>query len=136
MPFNLPALKRYEPYFLAGWLSEQYSIARDEALLRCQEEFYRREQSNVASHLPGDTHSGLAVRTNFSDVNSDLCVLPVYVLSYKYKDKLFRFLVNGQTGKMAGDKPISWQRIGIVVGVVLGIVLLVLLVIFILSQFH
>jgi Zn finger protein HypA/HybF involved in hydrogenase expression len=134
LPFNLPALKRYEPYFLAGWLSEQYSIARDEALLRCQQEFYRREQQNVAAHLPGDTHSGLAVRTNFGDVNSDLCLLPVYVLSYKYQDKLYRFLVNGQTGKIAGDKPLSWQRIWIAVGAVFGAVLLVVLLIFILSQ--
>ena len=133
-PFNLPALKRYEPYFLAGWFSEQYSIARDQALQLCQQEFYRREQGNVAGHLPGDTHSGLEVRTNFSDVNSDLCLLPVYVLSYKYQDKLYRFLVNGQTGKMAGDKPVSWQRIWIVVGVVLGLVLLVVLVAFVISR--
>ena len=31
-PFNLPAMKRYQPFFLAGWLSEEYSIAADEAL--------------------------------------------------------------------------------------------------------
>ena len=28
-PFQLPALKRYEPYFLAGWLAEEYSVERD-----------------------------------------------------------------------------------------------------------
>ena len=47
--FNLPALKRYEPYFLAGWLAEEYSIARDEALAICQQEFQRQEQ---AQHRP------------------------------------------------------------------------------------
>ena len=65
-PFHLAALKRYEPYFLAGWLSEEYSIQRDQALTICQEEFHRREQHNTAAHLPGDTQRNLRVDTQFS----------------------------------------------------------------------
>src|SRR5215831_10690435 len=42
-PFRLEALKRYQPYFLAGWLSEQYSVNRDDALAACQQEFTRWE---------------------------------------------------------------------------------------------
>jgi len=133
-PFNLPALKRYEPYFLAGWLAEEYSVARDEALKLCREEFYRQEKANIAAFLPGDTHSGLALETEFSQENSDLCLLPIYILSYRYQDKVYRFLLNGQTGKYAGDKPVSGTRIGIAVGVVLGIIALIVLIIFILSS--
>jgi hypothetical protein len=121
MPFQLPALKRYEPYFLAGWLAEEYSVAREEALGVCQQEFYRRERSNIGAFLPGDTHRALEVQTHFSNVSSDLCLVPVYLLSYRYQDKLYRFLLNGQTGKMDGDKPVSWQRIAIAVGVGLAI---------------
>ena len=123
----MPALKRYEPYYLAGWLNEEYSVDRNDALLVCQQEFYRQEQANVAAFLPGDTHSGLQVTTTFAHVNSDLCLLPVYLLSYRYRDKLFRFLVNGQTGKADGDKPLSWRRIGAFVGVVMGILVLLVL---------
>lgn len=129
-PFNLPALKRYEPMYLAGWMSEEYSIARDEALQRCQQEFYRRESLNVGQFLPGDTHRGLELSTSFRHVNSDLCLLPVYILSYRYRDKLYRFLVNGQTGRYAGDKPISWKRIGLFVfGVALIIAAAVVIVV-------
>jgi hypothetical protein len=119
-PFHLAALKRYEPHYLAGWLNEEYSIERDEGLGVCQQEFYRREQQNVAALLPGDTHRGLQVNTRFSDINSDLILLPLYLLSYRYRDKLYRFMVNGQTGKVAGDKPLSWRKIAlaVLVGVV------------------
>jgi hypothetical protein len=133
-PFNLPALKRYEPYFLAGWLAEEYSVSRDEALALCQQEFQRREQGNIGAFLPGDTHSGLAVETQFSQVNSDLCLLPVYILSYRYKEKVYRFLLNGQTGKVAGDKPVSGKRIGILVGVILAVIALIVLVVLIASN--
>jgi hypothetical protein len=133
-PFNLPALKRYEPYFLAGWLAEEYSVARDEALVLCQQEFERQEQRNIGAFLPGDTHSGLAVETEFSQQNSDLCLLPIYILSYRYQEKVYRFLLNGQTGKFAGDKPVSGKRIGIAVGVGLALLALLVLIIIVLSN--
>ena len=133
-PFQLPALKRYEPYFLAGWLAEEYSVERNEALAICQQEFQRQEQRNIGSFLPGDTHSGLAVETRFSSVTSDLCLLPIYILSYRYQDKLYRFLLNGQTGKLAGDKPVSGTRIGIAVAVGLAIVLIIVLIVVVLAN--
>lgn len=125
-PYNLPALRRYAPYFLAGWACEEYSVAPTEALAQCQQEFYRREQSEVAAFLPGDTHSGLRVTTEFGQVTSDLCLLPVHVLTYRYGGKLFRFLVNGQTGRVTGARPVSWPRILLAVGVVAAVVLLVI----------
>ncbi len=129
MPFQLPALKRYEPYFLAGWLSEEYSVEREQALEVCKDEFYRREQQNIAAFLPGDTHSGLEARTTFQHINSDLILLPVYLLTYRYQDKLYRFLLNGQTGKMEGDKPVSWQRISIAIGIAVAVLALIALIV-------
>ena len=128
-PFNLPALKRYRPYYLAGWLCEEYSVEREPALRVCQAEFARREQEAVLAFLPGDTSRRLQVATNFQHVNSDLCLLPVYLLSYRYKDRVYRFLLNGQTGRMAGDKPISWRRILAAVAAGVGLLLLVALLV-------
>ena len=129
-PFHLAALKRYEPYFLAGWLNEEYSVARDEALNICQQEFGRWEKDNVENFLPGDTYRNLQVQTDFSQINSDLILLPIYVLSYRYKDKLYRFLVNGQTGKTVGEKPLSWPKIGLVAGLTVLMVFIVMLLLF------
>ncbi|HEY2826209.1 MAG TPA: zinc ribbon domain-containing protein [Pirellulales bacterium] len=126
-PFRLEAIKRYQPYYLAGWLSEEYSVVRDDALPLCQEEFQRWEQRNVESFLPGDTYKSVLVNCEFSDVNSDLILLPIYLLSYRYGDKLFRFLLNGQTGKTAGDKPYSPARIGAAVAIAIVLVVVVCL---------
>lgn len=133
-PFQLPALRRYEAYYLAGWMCEEYSIERDEALRRCQAEFYRREQTNVAAFLPGDTHSQLDVRTQFSAVSSDLCLLPIHILSYRYRDKVYRFLVNGQTGRVSGEKPLSWRRIGAFIAVIVALIALIGLIIALVSN--
>jgi hypothetical protein len=125
-PFYLQELKRYTSAYLAGWSAEEYSIEQAAALEICQQEFYRQEQSNIAAFLPGDTHRGLSAETDFSNVSSDLILLPVYVLSYRYRDKVYRYLLNGQTGRSAGDKPVSGQRIA--AAVIGGLVLLAVVV--------
>lgn len=127
-PFHLAGLHRYAPSYLAGWLCEEYCIERDAALEVCQNEFYARVERDVGAMLPGDTYRSLTVNTAFDDVNSDLVLLPIYLLSYRYRDKLYRFMVNGQTGKAAGDKPLSWRKIlALVGGVLVAIVLLLVL---------
>lgn len=128
-PFRTEALKRYEPYFLAGWLSEEYSVDREEALAHCKDEFQSWEKQNIKQFMPGDSSRGLVVTTEFSDINSDLILLPIYLLSYRYGDKVYRFLINGQTGKAAGDKPYSRVRIGALVAAAIG-VLIVLVILF------
>ncbi len=78
--------------------------------------------------MPGDKHRGLSVETGFSQINSDLILLPIFLLSYRHGDKLFRFMVNGQTGRAVGDKPLSPWKIGLTVG--LGILLVLVFVVF------
>jgi hypothetical protein len=128
-PFQLLALKRYAPHYLAGWLSEEYSVARDQALEISRAEFHRRQQETIAAFLPGDTRRGLRVETTFSKVNSDLILLPIYLRSYRYKGRLYRTLINGQTGLIAGEKPISAARVA--TAVVLALLLIVILVLLI-----
>jgi hypothetical protein len=114
-PYRLNTMMRYRPMYLAGWLSEEYSISREVALATTQQEFRNRERNAISSFLPGDVQSGLIVQTDLDVGGSDLVLLPVHVLSYRYGDKVYRFLVNGQTGKMVGEKPWSSSRIAIVV---------------------
>ena len=128
-PFQLPALKRYKPEYLAGWLSEEYSIEQADAEITCRQEFERQERENIENFLPRDTNRGLSVHTSFSNVTSDLCLLPIYLVSYNYRGKLYRFLLNGQTGKASGQKPVSWTKIGIAAGLGLLLILAIVLLI-------
>lgn len=114
-PYQLSSLARYRPYFLAGWMAEEYSVPMDRAIEQTKAEFKRSQESEIRRFLPGDTHASLAVQTKFRVNGSDLILLPVHVLSYRYRDKVYRFLVNGQTGKVVGQKPWSGRRVAALV---------------------
>ncbi|MEZ6137814.1 MAG: zinc ribbon domain-containing protein [Pirellulaceae bacterium] len=134
-PFQLSALARYRPYFLAGWMAEEYSIDMQSAIEQSKQEFRKRQELEVQRFLPGDTSSGLSVSTRFEVSGSDLVLLPVHVLSYRYRDKVFRFLVNGQTGKTVGQKPWSGKRItAVVVAIAVVLAIVVGAIIFLANQ--
>jgi hypothetical protein len=128
-PFQLLALKRYSPRYLAGWLSEEYSVTREQAYPICEAEYRAREAAQVAAFLPGDTHSSVNVETTFSQVNSDLILLPHYLISYRYRDRLYRTLINGQTGRIAGERPVSGRRVVAAVAAVLALIALIVLLV-------
>ena len=37
----------------------------------------------------------------------DYALLPVWILNYKYQGKNYTFALNGQTGKIVGNRPIA-----------------------------
>ncbi len=124
-PFDLRELTRFQRFFLAGWMSEEYSIDYPQAKAIAEEEFGRREVNNIRSMMPGDTHADLQVQTQFTLNETDLILLPVHVLSYRYRDRVYRFLVNGQTGKFAGEKPLSSLRIGVAIAIAVALIIVV-----------
>ncbi|MCA9127036.1 MAG: zinc ribbon domain-containing protein [Planctomycetales bacterium] len=133
-PFSLTELARYRPFYLAGWMAEEYTIGLQQAQLETEQEFSRRQHGEVSRFLPGDTHSNLQVDTKFQLGGSDLILLPVHVLSYRYRDRVFRFLVNGQTGRVVGEKPLSAKRISALVVAILLVIAIAVIAIILLGN--
>jgi hypothetical protein len=40
-----------------------------------------------------------------------LILIPIYVSAYRYQEKSFQVIVNGQTGSVAGQKPVAWIKV-------------------------
>jgi hypothetical protein len=59
-------------------------------------------------------------------MSSEPVLLPVWIMAYRFRDQLYRFLVNGQTGRSTGQAPLSWTKILVAAGIVLLVALLVL----------
>ena len=128
-PFDLPAMVRYDAGLLAGWAAENPQVDAGAAWGTFQQAMIDQERSLTTGFLPGDANAQLKVQCHFSGVAKDLLLLPVHVLSYQYRGKLYRFLINGQTGRCVGRKPVSRAKVSIAVVtvvVVLGLLLFAL----------
>jgi hypothetical protein len=80
-------------------------------------------------YVPGRCRN-LHINLRIENLASEPMLLPVWMMAYRYKDRVFRFLVNGQTGQATGQKPTSTQKI--LLAVALGVAALVALILIIL----
>jgi DNA-directed RNA polymerase subunit RPC12/RpoP len=127
-PWDLGALTPYTPEFLAGFRAEGYTVPLAECHADARDRMADVIRSDVRSDIGGDEQRIHSVNTNWSDETFKHILLPVWMAAYKYNGKSYRFLVNGQTGEVQGERPWSIWKIGFavifVVAVILGAVYL------------
>lgn len=117
-PFDLSALVSYEPRLLAGWHAEAASIDLRDGWKAATGRIQDAERSECARQVPGDTYTDLDVQTQLSHLTFKHILLPVWVAAYGYHGRTYRFLVNGQTGEVRGEAPLSpWKAAGAVAAV-------------------
>lgn len=119
------ALLPYDPGYLTGWVVEQYQIDLIEAAQNSRDRMTEIVRQECSNQVPGDTQRGLRIAPTFSAQTFKHTLLPVWLLTYTYGSKNYQVAVNGATGKIAGEYPLSWVKITI--AVILGLILLAIL---------
>ncbi len=122
-PFDTSDCKPYDPEYVSGYISERYTIGIKSAWETAKSIIQSRLRSNIESEIRSyhnaDRVDSLHINTRYSNKKYKYIVLPVWMSSFVYKNKNFRFMVNGQTGKVGGKAPVSPIRVA--VAVVLGL---------------
>lgn len=114
-PFPTNELVPYDAAMLAGFVVEHYQIVLLDAAQQSEQQMLARLRELCAREVPGDTHRNLEIFPEFTARTFKHVLLPVYLLTYNYGAKAFQVLVNGYTGKMDGEYPISpWKVAGLV----------------------
>lgn len=116
----------YDPGYLTGWVVEQYQIDLIEAAQNSRDRMTEIVRDECSRQVPGDTQRGLRIAPSFSAQTFKHTLLPVWLLTYTYGSKNYQVAVNGATGKITGEYPLSWIKITI--AVILGLILLAVLV--------
>jgi DNA-directed RNA polymerase subunit RPC12/RpoP len=120
-PWDLSALEPYQPEFLAGFRAEAYGVELDEGYSEARSHMDRVIMRDVKFDIGGDRQRVHAIDTRVSDVTFKHILLPVWLAAYKYRGKSYRFVVNGRTGAVQGERP--WSGWKIAFAVIVGLIL-------------
>lgn len=121
-PWDLAALEPYSPDYLAGFQAEGYTVVLSDGHAKARAAMANVIEDDVRRDIGGDEQRIDNVNTRFDDETFKHILLPVWMAAYKYGGKSYRFLVNGQTGEVQGERPYSWWKIGFAVVLVVVIV--------------
>lgn len=114
-PWNLTALDPYTPEYLAGFRAEGYTVDLEDGMVEARQIMDAQIARDIRSDIGGDRQRIDAVDTTVSDVTFKHILLPVWLAAYKYRGKSYRFVVNGQSGKVQGERPYSAWKIAFAV---------------------
>lgn len=129
-PFKLDGLVPYAPGFLAGFLAEKYSVTLDQGWEEAQKKIDHDVENGIKKQIKEDADEvrKLAVDTRYHNRRYKHLLLPVWISSYTFNNKIYHFMVNGQTGKVSAEAPVSAGKvIGLIVAIIAVIAILVMI---------
>ncbi len=118
-PWDLAGLEPYQPEYLAGFRAEGYTVELKQGYGEAHRQMSRVIERDVRFDIGGDRQRIHDIRTDIRDVTFKHVLLPVWLAAYKYQGRTFRFVVNGRTGRVQGERP--WSAIKITIAVTLGL---------------
>jgi hypothetical protein len=107
--FNYSAMVQYDPRFLADWPAEVYGITMSDASLDGRARAGELIKQRISA---SSTESGTVLKVTFSPATISiegfkLTLIPVWLTSYNFEGKSYNILVNGQTGSVNGQTPVT-----------------------------
>lgn len=110
-PYNYEELVQFSTAYLPGFLADKYDVSVDDSRKRAD----LRCENSLDAALRGTVHGyDTCVRVSSSSRlrrgRVHYALMPVWMLNTKWNGKDYLFAMNGQTGKMVGDLPMSWGR--------------------------
>ncbi len=113
LPYPMDAYLDFNMSYLSGFNAKKRDIEREDL-----SEYFKNQLSIYSNSLLRSTINGYTTTSikngGYKIITShwDYSLLPVYVLTYKNKKgKVFTYAMNGYTGKIYGQRPISAKKV-------------------------
>ena len=114
-PWDMAQLVPYNDAYLAGFESEMYQVRLDEGFDVARKRMEQIIRNDVARDIGGDFQRIHHLDTRYEQVTFKHLLLPVWSAAFTFGGKRYRFVVNGQTGKVRGERPYSPWKIALAI---------------------
>lgn len=121
-PWDLQALAPFDERYLSGFRTEIYQTELEPAFKKADARMRPTIEQSIRRDIGGDDQRINSTHVQHSNVTFKHVLLPIWISAYRFKDKVFRFLVNGRTAEVQGERPYSWVKITLFVMMILALV--------------
>jgi DNA-directed RNA polymerase subunit RPC12/RpoP len=121
-PYKLDELVNFDARYLSGFEADVYDISVNDGYSKAEDIMKQVIYDACVDLCTIDTYRDVEVDTAYSNQTYKHILLPLWICSYMYKSKQYHFLINGQTGKIHGKKPVSATKVVIAVLLLLVVI--------------
>ena len=107
-PFDVSGAVDFRTAYLAGYLADKYDVDANASIARANERIKRSTEEAFADTVMGYS-SVIPVSSNIRLENgrARYALYPVWILNTQWNGEKYTFIINGQTGKIAGNLPMD-----------------------------
>jgi len=124
-PWPFEELKFFDERYLSGFNAETFKVKPDEGFDEAQEIMGPDIMESIRRDIGGDEQRISDTDVEYFNVGIKYALLPVWVSSFRYNNKIYQFIVNASTGEVKGKRPYSALKIILLILAILAIVLFV-----------
>jgi predicted RNA-binding Zn-ribbon protein involved in translation (DUF1610 family) len=121
-PWDLQNLTPFNEKYLSGFKTESYQVDVKTGFEEAKTIMDKAIRQLVLKDIGGDEQRIHSVSTSHSNITFKHVLLPIWISAYKFKNKVYRFLVNARTGEVQGERPWSWIKITLLILTILAII--------------
>lgn len=122
-PWDLDNLVPYSEEYISGFRSELYQITVDQGFLQAENIMENSINQAIRHDIGGDRQRISAVNTHHDSTTFKHTLLPVWSAAFKYRNKTYRYVINGRNGVIQGERPYSWFKIGLAIIAAIAVML-------------
>lgn len=130
--FDSRKLVSYQSEYLAGFYAERYSKSLKDGWDEGRESVDQDIYYGIRDQVGGDEFRLINRSTNYGEVKFKHILLPLYMASFPYREKIYQFIVHGESGKVVSEYPKSILKI--MATLVLTIAVMALIYYFVLNR--
>lgn len=120
LPYPSESLQEFSMPYLSGFVAKKRNIEREQLSGEVRERMERYTEQLLRGTVTGySTVSTVGRGMTVLQSHWEYSLLPIWMLTYRdRRGKNYTYAMNGHTGKIYGELPVSWWKLGALFGIV------------------
>ncbi len=117
-PWNTEDLQSFDYAYLSGFEAEEYTTSLEQGFDYAKTKMESTIKQKIRADIGGDQQQIHSLDTRYDEIAYINLLLPIWTATFKWKNKVYRYVINGQTGRVSGARPYSIVKIFFLVGTI------------------
>lgn len=114
-PWPLDSVLPFSEELLAGYQARTYELPLDEGFPEAKQRIEQALLSRARQDIGGDAQQVQQIQTRYSALTYKHLLLPLWLLTYRFKEKTYQVVINAATGEVTGERPWSaWKIVSLI----------------------
>jgi len=110
-PWNTNVLVPFNEKYLLGFDSEEYTIGLDNGFEYAKVKMAHSIRQTIRYEIGGDQQRINNMDTKYYNTTYKNVLFPIWTAEFNWNNKIYNYAINGQSGKVIGERPYSWTKI-------------------------